>query len=52
MGKNVYRCEKRSLLWPGDLALLEHSLAHDVGADAFRGAANQVIDWTGLSAWS
>ncbi len=39
MGKNVYRCVKWSLLWPGDLALVEHSLAHDVGTDALRGAA-------------
>src|SRR5450759_2030069 len=52
MGKNVYRCVKRSLLWPGALALVEHSLAHDVGTDALRGAANQVIDRAGLSPWS
>src|SRR5581483_8067234 len=52
MGQNVYRCVKRRLLRPGDLALVEHSLAHDVGADALRGAANQVIDRTGLSPWS
>src|SRR5882672_6157582 len=52
MGKNVYRCVKRSLLWPGALALLEHSLAHNVGTDALRGAANQVIDRAGLSPWS
>jgi hypothetical protein len=52
MGKNVYRCVKRSLLWLCDLALVEHSLAHDVGTDALRGAAKQVIDRTGLSPWS
>src|SRR4030065_1332570 len=52
MGKNVYRCVKRSLLGPGDLALLEHSLAHNVGTDALRGAAKQVIDRAGLSPWS
>lgn len=49
MGKNVYRCVKRSLLWPGNLALVEHTLAHDVGTDALRGAAKQVINRTGLS---
>src|SRR4030065_2967313 len=52
MGKNVYRCVKRSLLGPGDLALLEHSLAHNVGTDALRCAAKQVIDRAGLSPWS
>src|SRR5215510_8619283 len=52
MGKSVYRCVKRSLLWPGALALVEHSLAHNVGADALRGAAKQVIDRAGLSPWS
>src|SRR5215813_907285 len=52
MGKNVYRCVKRSLLWPGALALVEHSLAHNVGTDALRGAAKQVIDRAGLSPWS
>src|SRR5882762_1407208 len=52
MGKNVYRCVKRSLLWPGALALVEHSLAHNVGTDALRGAAKQVIDRAGLSSWS
>src|SRR4051812_20965004 len=52
MGENVYRFVKRSLLWPGGLALLEHSLAHDVGTDALRGAANQVVDRAGLSPWS
>src|SRR5215475_8206813 len=52
IGKNVYRCVKRSLLWPGALALVEHSLAHNVGTDALRGAANQVIDRAGLSPWS
>src|SRR3954453_11000926 len=52
MGKNVYRCVKRSLLWPGDLTLVEHSLAHNVGPDALRGAAKQVIDRAGLSPWS
>src|SRR5260221_10448699 len=52
MGKNVYRCVKRSLLWPGALALVEHSLAQNVGTDALRGAAKQVIDRAGLSPWS
>src|SRR5215813_8129800 len=52
IGKNVYRCVKRSLLWPGALALVEHSLTHNVGADALGGAANQVIDRAGLSPWS
>src|SRR4051794_12376900 len=52
MGKNVYRCVKRSLLWPGALALVKHSLAHNVGTDALRGAANQVIDRARLSPWS
>src|SRR5687767_10089531 len=32
MGKNVYGRVKRSFLRPGALALIEHSLAHDVGA--------------------
>src|SRR5258707_12249872 len=52
MGKNVYRCVKRSLLWPGALALVEHSLARKVATDALRGAAKQVIDRAGLSPWS
>src|SRR5215510_7035138 len=52
MGKSVYRRVKRSLLWPGALALVEHSLAHNVGTDALCGAANQVIDRAGLSSWS
>src|SRR3982074_1220863 len=52
VGKNVDRCVKRSLLWPGALALVEHSLAHNVGTDALRGAAKQVIDRAGLSPWS
>src|SRR4030081_2387726 len=52
MGKNVYRCVKRSLLGPCALALIEHSLAHKVGTDALRGAAKQVIDRAGLSPWS
>src|SRR5882672_1700737 len=49
MGKNVYRCVKRSLLWPGALALVEHSLAHNVGTDALGGVAKHVIDGAGLS---
>src|SRR5206468_6156954 len=36
MSKNVYRRVKRSLLGPGDLALVEHSFSHDVGTDALR----------------
>src|SRR5262249_21722370 len=49
---NIYRCVKRSVLWPGALALVEHTLAHNVGTDALCGAANQVIDRAGLSPWS
>src|ERR1700704_4942726 len=52
MGKNVYRCVKWSRLRPGALALVEHSLTHDVGTDALRSAAKQVIDRAGLSPWS
>src|SRR4029077_1832181 len=52
VGKNVYRRVKRSLLRPGALALVEHSLAHNVGTDALRGVAKQVIDRAGLSPWS
>jgi len=49
MGQHIYGCMKRSLRRPGALALLEHSLAHDVGTDALRGAAKQVVDGTGFS---
>src|SRR5260370_19660678 len=52
VGKNVYRCVKRSLLRPSALALVEHSLAHNVGTDALRGVAKHVIDGAGLSPWS
>src|SRR5262249_25903821 len=50
--QNVYRCVKRSLLRPSALALLEHSLAHNVGPDALCGVAKHVIDGAGLSPWS
>src|SRR5262249_13885894 len=49
IGKTVHRGGNRGLLRPGALALVEHSLAHDVGADALRGAANEVIDRAGVS---
>src|SRR5262249_25093483 len=49
IGKDVDGRVKRSLLRPRAFALVEHALAHDVGADALRGAANQVIDRAGLS---
>src|SRR6185295_18185672 len=49
VGKNVDRCVKRSLLRPSALALVEHSLAHDVGTDALRGVAKHVIGGAGLS---
>src|SRR6185295_12611668 len=52
VGKNVYRCVKRSLLRPGALALFEHSLAHKVGADALRGIAKHVVDRARLSPWA
>src|SRR3982074_1528783 len=52
MGENVYRCVKRSLIWPGALALVEHSLAHNVGTDALHGTPHQVIDRASLSPWS
>src|SRR5207253_1909596 len=52
VGKNVYRYVKRSLLRPSALALVEHSLAHNVGTDALRGVAKHVIDGAGLSPWS
>src|SRR6185503_9447157 len=52
VGKHVYRGVKRSLLGPGPLALIEHTLAHDVGTDPFRGVAKHVIDWAGLSPWT
>src|SRR5262249_52397796 len=52
VGKNVYRRVKRSLLGPSALALVEHSLPHDVGTDALRGVAKHVIDGSGLSPWS
>src|SRR5262249_16070322 len=50
--KNVYRRVKRSLLRPSALALVEHSLAHNIGTDALRGVAKHVIDGAGLSPWS
>src|SRR5262249_22119289 len=52
VGKNVYRCVKRSLFRPSALALVEHSLAHNVGTDGLRGVAKHVIDRAGLSPWS
>ena len=48
VGQNVHRRVERRLLGPGDLALLEHALAHDVGADALRGVAKHVVDRAGL----
>lgn len=50
VGEHVHRSMKRSLLRPGGLALFEHALAHDVGTDALKGAADQIVDRTGLSA--
>src|SRR5262245_11629177 len=52
VGQHIDRSVKRSLIGPTALALVEHSLAHDVGADALHGGADQVIDWAGLSAGS
>src|SRR5690348_8642363 len=52
MRENIRRCVKRSLLRPRGLALVEHSLAQNVGTTALHGAANQLIDRARLSAWS
>ena len=49
MGEDVDRCVKGSFLGPGDLSLVEHAVAHDVGADALGGAAQEVVDRAGLS---
>ena len=49
VGQHVHRGVKRGLLRPGALALVEHPLAHDVGADALRRAANQIVDRAGFS---
>jgi hypothetical protein len=35
---------RRSLLKPSTLALVEHTLAHNVGTNALRGVAKHVID--------
>jgi hypothetical protein len=49
VGENVHRCVERRLRWLGALALLEHSLPHDVGADALRGFPKHVIYSAGLA---
>src|SRR4051794_11807679 len=44
IGEHVDRRVKWCLLRPGDLPLVEHALAHDVGTDALRRASYQVVD--------